>query len=199
MKYGMVATYHLGCGLGADYGAAGVGAQGGDRDGEEGGHFWWGFELIVRISDGMIKQYSRQAMMVMVVDIRRCLVWMRRRRGRDMDCRSCLGSAERDGSNPRQWGGGGCSPEQLIPVRFPLFRVQEMILPPVYLFCTLHSQLAGKCGVEPTKLVAGLKQLACDSPLRHQDPQDNTSRQTMPCELMIQISWDSPKRRNPRI
>lgn len=56
----------MGRGLGADYGAAGVGAQGGDGDGEEGGHFWWGFELI-RISDGIMKQYPRQAVMVMVM------------------------------------------------------------------------------------------------------------------------------------
>lgn len=35
----MGGTNHLGRGLGADYGAAGVGAQGGDGDGEEGRHF----------------------------------------------------------------------------------------------------------------------------------------------------------------
>lgn len=96
MKYGMGVTHHLGRGLGADYGAAGVGTQGGDGDGEEGSHFGWGFELmmgVIRISDKTMKQHPRQA--ATVVDIRCCLVWMRRRRGRDMDCRSCLGSAER--------------------------------------------------------------------------------------------------------
>lgn len=45
---------------------------------------------VIRISDKTMKQHPRQA--ATVVDIRCCLVWMRRR---DMDCRSCLGSAER--------------------------------------------------------------------------------------------------------